>query len=213
MSTAELPPPVMATDAPPRIDATSAGLRMTCEEFDAIEDYDDLWRYELVGGVLVVLSIPLEAQADPNEQLGYLLNHHKQTHPNGHHLDKTLSERFIHLPRSRRIADRVIWCGLGRRPKPNKDVPQIAVEFVSAGKRNWIRDYEEKRDEYAAAGVVEYWLIDRFRRTMTVFRAGGEGPQEILVGENDVYQTDLLPGFELRLARILAVADEWEDES
>ena len=36
------------------------------------------------------------------------------------------------------------------------------MEFVASGKRNIKRDYEEKRDEYLALGVSEYWVIDRF---------------------------------------------------
>ena len=79
-----------------------------------------------------------------------------------------------------------------------------------AGKRNWLRDYEEKRREYLALGVAEYWVIDRFRRTMTVYRNPPRVPAEQVVAENEVYRTDLLPGFELPLAQILAVADDWK---
>ena len=61
-------------------------------------------------------------------------------------------------------ADRIIWAGLGRQPKPRRDIPTIAIEFVSASKRERRRDYAEKRKEYLAAGVVEYWLFDRFER-------------------------------------------------
>jgi hypothetical protein len=35
------------------------------------------------------------------------------------------------------------------------------------------------------------------------------GPVEQVVQENEVYRTDLLPGFEVPLARLLALADEW----
>jgi Uma2 family endonuclease len=68
----------------------------------------------------------------------------------------------------------------------------------------------EKRDEYLAIGVAEYWVIDRFRRQMTVYRS--EQP-EIQVGEKELYRSPLLPGFELSLAHILAVADRWEKQS
>jgi hypothetical protein len=33
------------------------GMMMTPEEYDAIEDYDDTYRYELINGVLVVRSL------------------------------------------------------------------------------------------------------------------------------------------------------------
>ncbi len=53
----------------------SAGILMSPEEFDAIEEYDELYRYELIRGVLVVTAVPLEEEAHPNETLGGLLGH------------------------------------------------------------------------------------------------------------------------------------------
>jgi Uma2 family endonuclease len=89
-------------------------------------------------------------------------------------------------------------------PNVQKDPPNIAVEFVSAGKRNRQRDYVDKRNEYMTAGLDEYWIIDRFRRMMTAVR---RGQPDLVIGETEVYRTTLLPGFELPLAQLLAVAD------
>jgi Uma2 family endonuclease len=189
----------------------SAGIMMTPEEFDAIEEYDKLYRYELIHGVLVVTAVPLEEEADPNETLGVLLGIYKRQHPLGSALDRTLQERYVHLPDSRRRPDRVIWAGLGRRPNPTVDTPTIAVEFVSAGKRSWQRDYVTKRIEYRELGISEYWIFDRFRRTLTVHRNAPEGAIEMIIREGEVYQTPLLPGFELPLSEILEAADLWND--
>jgi Uma2 family endonuclease len=185
-----------------------AGTLMTLEEFDAVEDYDEEYRYELIHGRLIVVPIPLESEADPNEELGYLLRKYKEEHSQGSALDKTLSERYVRTRTSRRLADRILWAGLGRLPNPRVDVPTIVVEFVSR-RRDRRRDYEEKRQEYLEVGVVEYWIIDRFRRTMTVVRNQPDGPQELIVAENDTFRTPLLPGFELPLTRLLAAADAW----
>jgi Uma2 family endonuclease len=188
----------------------SNGMRMSAREFDALppETFDEEYRYELINEVLVVNSIPLEEQAEPNELLGYWLRRYQEEHPQGKALDRTLPERYIHLPNSRRLADRVLWCGLGRRPNPRTDVPAIAVEFVSEGRRNWTRDYIEKKTEYMAVGVKEYWIVDRFARTLTVSTPAGER----VIGEHELYTTPLLPGFELNLAKLLAAADEWSQE-
>ena len=48
----------------------------------------------------------------------------------------------------------------GRQPDEETDIPTIAIEYVSQGKRDWLRDYEEKRREYLALGVAEYWVVD-----------------------------------------------------
>ena len=140
--------------------------------------------------------------------LGYQLLFYKYQHPQGNHLDETLPERYI-MTEQRRLADRVIWAGLGRTPDPDKDLPAIGVEFVSAGKRNQVRDYEEKRREYMAAGLKEYWILDRFRRLLTVIRKKGGKEEKKELKEGELYRTPLLPGFELDVAALLAEADKW----
>ena len=95
-------------------------------------------------------------------------------------------------------------------PDVRKDPPTIAVEFVSAGKRDFQRDYLQKRDEYLATGLAEYWIIDRFRRRMTAIRNQAGRASEIVVPEDGCYTTPLLPGFELPLAKLLARVDALE---
>ena len=187
-----------------------AGALLTPEEFDAAEiNPDDDCRYELVHGVLVVTPIPSEAEAGPNELLGYLLLAYQEHHPRGRCLNATLPERYVRVPDGRRKPDRVIWAGLGRIPDPRTDVPAIVVEFVSSGRRNRQRDYVEKRREYEAVGVREYWVIDRFHRILTVFGREVSPSGERVVAETGSYSTAFLPGFELPLARLLAAADAW----
>jgi len=198
----------MSTIVSPRLEWASSGAPMTPEEFDATSDCDERFRYELVHGVLVVTPPPSEAHRDPNEELGFLLRKYREQHPSGAALDKTLPEQYVRTSDSRRIADRVIWTGLGRLPDPARDVPSIVVEFVSPGKRSLRRDYDQKQQEYLALGVQEYWVIDRFQRTMTVFRQSA-GPQQHVVTETETYESPLLPGFQLPLGRLLALADAW----
>lgn len=192
-----------------RLTPSSAGVLMTPEEFDAVTVCDQRFRYELIHGVLVVTPIPLEAEAGPNDELGAMLRQYQRADPRGAALDDTLPERYVRTRDSRRRADRVIWAGLRRRPNPKSDVPTIVVEFVSGGKRDHQRDYVEKRREYRDLGVAEYWVFNRFRRELTVYPSSPHRPAEITVSEKDTYRTDLLPGFELPLARLLEVADRW----
>ena len=41
--------------------------------------------------------------------------------------------------------------------------PDLVVEVVSPGDENIKRDYEEKREQYEARGILEYWLIDPWK--------------------------------------------------
>lgn len=185
----------------------SAGLLMTPEEFDAVEEYDENYHYELVNGVLVVSPIPLAEETGPHELLGYFLLDYKHKHPRGSSLDDTLPQQYVKTRRSRRLADRLIWTGLGRLPDPRRDVATIAVEFVSGGRRNRQRDYVDKRREYEKAGIRQYWIIDRFQRTLTVITYTPRGQKELVIPEGETYQPRLLPGFEVPLARLLEAAD------
>src|SRR3954468_10333861 len=131
-----------------RFGPSSAGLRMTAEEYDASTRCDGRYRYELVRGVLIVTPPPADAERGSNDELVYLLLTYKEHHPQGSSLDATLPEHELQPGDDRRRADRVIWAGLGRVPDPVADVPAIVIEFVSRGKRDWLRDYDEKRREY-----------------------------------------------------------------
>ncbi|MBW3598707.1 MAG: Uma2 family endonuclease [Planctomycetes bacterium] len=196
---------MILADVPRQLGRDDNGMLMTPEEFDAVEDWEEGFRYELVRGVLVVNPPPSIGELNPNDELGYLLRSYRDRHPQGAAINDTTPEFTIRTSTGRRRADRAIWAGLGRNPDHANDRPTIAIEFVGPRSRDRQRDYIDKRREYAEAGVREYWLIDRFRRTMTVFRGLKE---ETIIAEGETYTTDLLPGFELPLAQLLAVADQ-----
>ena len=82
----------------------------------------------------------------------------------------------------------------GARADPEEgEMPTIVAEFVSAGKVNQERDYVVKRAEYREVGVRQYWVIDRFRRTLTVYDFGGEKDEEQLIPEGKTYRIALAP--------------------
>jgi Uma2 family endonuclease len=194
-----------------RIGPGSAGLLMTTEQFDALrpERFQRGYRHELINGVLVVSPQPGAGERAPNDELGALLRAYRKASSRRVVIDQTLPEHTVPAT-NRRRADRVIWTGLGRAPDLENDIPSIVIDFVSKRRRDALRDYEAKRDEYLAAGVKEYWVIDRFRRIMTVYRQAQIGPTAdiAIVTERESYQTDLLPGFVLPLSELLAEADQ-----
>jgi Uma2 family endonuclease len=48
--------------------------------------------------------------------------------------------------------------------------PRLVAEVMSPGKQNRERDLIRKRDQYAARGIPEYWLIDPKAQTVTVLQ-------------------------------------------
>jgi Uma2 family endonuclease len=195
----------------PEFSSGDNGMLLTPQEFDRA-DFEDGWRYELINGVLIVSPIPSEQERDPNEELGALLRWYRRTHPKGGTLNRTLFEHTVIAGRNRRRADRVIWAGLGRMPRP-RELPTIIVEFVSKRKRDRLLDYETKRDEFIEAGVKEYWVIDRFQRTVTVFSKSQGKVHKKVIQARHTCRTELLPGFEFRPADLFAVADDWAETS
>jgi Uma2 family endonuclease len=202
--------PPLAPAIEPELSATrplgpwANGLLMSPEEFEHATEWDPLYRYELVNGVLVVSPPPDIGERSPNDYLGHLLWTYKESHLQGLMLNLTVPEQTIRTSAGWRRMDRAIWAGYGRRVDERRDVPTIAVEYVSDTSRDRRRDFVLKRAEYAAIGVKEYWIVDRFNRSLTVIR----GEDVAVLAENQVHTTDLLPGFELPVGRLMAAADD-----
>jgi Uma2 family endonuclease len=193
-----------------------AGVPMSLEEFEEA-DFERGWRYEIIRGLLVVSPAPLEEERDGNEQLGHMLRTYREQHPQGRALNLTLPEHDIRTATQIRRCDRAIWAGLRRRPRTRgrpalRDVPSVAVDFPSSRPADQRRDYVEKQQEYRDLGILEYWIIDRFARSMTVFYWRGRRWVKRVLGERATYRTPLLPGFELPMAKLFALMDEYADE-
>ena len=54
------------------------------------------------------------------------------------------------------------------------DGADLVMEVVSPGDEARERDLETKRDEYARAGISEYWIVDPEQRTITVLTLDGK---------------------------------------
>jgi Uma2 family endonuclease len=213
MNAPTMPPQLRGFRPKLLLDQNSNGMLMSLDEFDAItiDDCDRRFRYELLHGVIIVSPPPSDGEVAANDDLGHLLRKYQES-PEGKALDASLYEREVITNVGVRRVDRAIWTGFGRQIHSKLDLPTIVVEFVSPGKKAWLRDYEQKRGEYLDVGCKEYWVIDRFRRTMTVYFPPPAEPSERVVTETEIYTTPLLPGFELPLARLLKLADRFADD-
>ena len=192
-----------------RLNPEDNGLRMTPAEFDAVEDWDRDYVFELVQGVVIVSPAPGPGQRKLRDVLGHRIRNYQESQPEGICVDDTLPEQYIAVDNGRRRADRAVWVGLGRDPDVDQDVPQIAIEFVSERRRDRHRDFVTKRDEYRDAGVIEYWVIDRFHRTVTAFAKDSQETYD----ETQTVRSSLLPGFELSVSRLMTAIDRYQSSS
>lgn len=74
----------------------------------------------------------------------------------------------------------------------------IAVEIVSP--ESIERDNETKFGEYKKAKIKEYWLIDPEKKQAEFYRLSESGFYQIVDTPEGVFQSEVLPGFFLRVA-------------
>ena len=85
--------------------------------------------------------------------------------------------------------------------------PRLLVEVVSPGnesKDNYKRDYFEKRDQYAAIGVPEYWLVDPSRGWVMIGTLTNGAYQFQTFTGNAAIVSPTFPELKLTAAEILA---------
>lgn len=82
--------------------------------------------------------------------------------------------------------------------------PYLAVEVLSPGKTNKDRDRETKLTLYSRRGVREYWIVDRFTRTVLVYRrtAAAELDLSATLTDRDTITSPMLPGFSVPVEQI-----------
>lgn len=88
----------------------------------------------------------------------------------------------------------------------------LVMEVVSEGQENRDRDYVNKRQEYAAAGIPEYWIVDPQERKITVLaRVGNEYREHGVFVEGQTATSALLHEFTCIVSDVFAKCDEAED--
>jgi Uma2 family endonuclease len=88
----------------------------------------------------------------------------------------------------------------------------LVMEVVSEGEENRRRDMEEKRQDYAQAGIPEYWIVDPETQRVTVLvLEGGAYREHGVFGPGETASSVLLSGLAVPVAGLFAsVAQERE---
>lgn len=80
----------------------------------------------------------------------------------------------------------------------------LVVEVVSDDAASRVRDYEDKRRDYAAAGIPEYWIVDPAAGRVIVLSLTGDGYAQVgEYGIGDVASSPLLTGFSVEVGPLL----------
>jgi Uma2 family endonuclease len=190
---------------------TTATTRLTLEEYLAYDDGTDN-RYELVDGKLIVMP----PETDRNNLISlYLLSEflklvpiqlirHKDTE-----IVVTGNRTRVRLPDLMILTEELLAAIGGRRATITPDMPSptLVVEVVSPGKANEDRDYRYKRSEYAARGILEYWIVDPQHEKITVLSlVDGLYEETVFEGSQAIIST-VLPHFHASVSKILRFND------
>jgi Uma2 family endonuclease len=203
----------MATVAPPlRIGPADHGRMMTLEEFREAEELDG-YRYELARGVLEVTEVPNDPHGVVVANLYDAISRYRRDHPGVILRYGGGNEFRFLLPRM--ISGRNPDVGVVLRGAPKdwrgRRVPALAAEVVSRGSIK--RDYETKREEYLAYGLLEYWIVDPLKHQVTVLTRRGDAWNESVFRAEQVIISLVLPGLATTVAELWVDAHEDDDDA
>ncbi len=186
---------------------TTTTALLTLEEYLFYDD-DTENRYELVDGKLITMP----PESDRNNLIAlYLLSEflklvpiklirHKDTE-----IVVTGNRTRVRMPDLLILTEELLAAIGGRRATITADMPSpvLVVEVVSPGKANRDRDYRYKRSEYAARGILEYWIIDpEFSKVTVLSLIDGLYEETVFEGEQIIASTTVTK-FSLTAAQVL----------
>ena len=191
----------MATETMP----TTATRPLTYEDLLETPEGDG-YRYEIIAGEMVVSASPSKRHARVSFRLARLLADFVD--------EQNLGEVF-HAPVDVRLgrhdivvpdilfftADRSHLFGERLADGP----PDLIVEVLSPSTRS--RDLRTKMRLYADTGVQEYWVVDPKMGKISVYWRTHERTYDLLPAEGTRARSQVIPGFEVDSAELIAGLD------
>ena len=182
--------------------ATTAKL-LTAEEFEQLPD--DGKRYELIDGELREMPPTVNWHGEVESNLTTLLH----THIRAHGLGRVSCGEILYIVRRNpdrvRAAD-IVFIRQERVPplEARQHIMEVMLDLVVEilSKNDTIAEVNDKIDDWLGAGVKLLWVVDPFRRTVTVHQPGHD---PVLLGERAILEGDpTIPGFHCPVAEIFA---------
>lgn len=176
---------------------------LTAEEFEALPN--DGKRYELIDGELREMAPTVNWHGEVESNLVIRLGGHVQAHG----LGRVSCGEVLFIVR--RNPDRVRAADIAfirqervppleARQHIMEVIPDLVVEILS--KSDTIEEVNDRIDDWLGAGVRMLWIVDPYRRTVTIFRPGHD---PVLVGEHGILEGDpVIAGFRCPVAELFA---------
>ena len=174
---------------------------VTVEEFYSL--VPDGQKADLIDGVIFIA--PPDTRR--NDQLGGWIRFLMQGYASAKGLGEVYGSRFaFELTEFRAPEPNIAFVRSGRLHRVGErrmlGGPDIAVEIVSRDGRQ--RDYGEKKQLYAGAGVAEYWLVDPLQQRVEFHRPHAGRYELVPLEHNRIFRSPVLEGFWLDIEWLLA---------
>lgn len=183
---------------------TRSAVKLTFDDLLAMFPEEDGVRRELIDGELFVTPSPFIPHQRLVLRLAQSLANHFDVHSDQGEVFAAPLD-VIFTPND--VVEPDLFVVLGNQQEILTDkwvrgAPAIVIEVLSKGTRK--RDETLKRSLFEREGVREYWLVDRKRSQIAVYRRGADGsfPLAATLDTNETLTTTLLPGWSLSLARL-----------
>jgi Uma2 family endonuclease len=190
---------------------TTTTQKLSLAEYLNYDDGTDT-RHELCNGELVLMP----PESDRNNLIAlYILSEFLKLFPFQLIRHKDTEIVVIGNRTSARLPDLMILTeelltALGRQRAtitPDMPPPALVVEVVSPGKINQDRNYRYKRSEYAARGILEYWIVDPQEKKVTILTLVDGLYEEIIYQGNETIVSGILNNLTLTANEIFAAAN------
>lgn len=178
---------------------------LTFEEYLSYDDGTD-YRYELVDGRLFIMNPPRGRHGKIirflHEQLTLGIKKAKKPWLSCWDTGVRTTKQTVRIP------DLVVMTQEQEDSIDNisavlETPPLLIVEVVSPGAESEERDYEDKRQEYEAIGVAEYWVVDPFAMKVTVYLLVGKRYQAQEYVGKSLIQSAAFPNLVLTAQQVL----------
>lgn len=193
-----------------RLGPSDDGRALSIREFRDADEQEG-YRYELAGGVLEVTEVPGPAHRRVVGNLYRAIARYDQAHPGAIETFGGGSEFRLWIPSKESGRNPDLGVVLEGSPADDRGrtQPALVAEVVSRGSR--LRDYQAKREEYLAFGILEYWIIDPALRQATVLYRRDDDWEECVIRGDEHMPSRLLPGLDARLDELWAGVDADEE--
>jgi len=176
---------------------------LTAEEFERLREEGK--RYELIDGELREMAPTVNWHGEVELNLAALLH----TYVRSHGLGRVSCGEVLYIVRRKpdrvRAADIAFICqervpSLEARQHIMEVVPDLVVEILS--KHDTIAEISDRIDDWLGAGVRLLWIVDPFRRTVTIYQP--ERDPTLLGAQATLEGDPVLPGFRCPVAEMFA---------